>query len=325
VTGTDPSGGPAPGAVPGALSRAIAPPVGPPPLPPGFGGITPAAGRPRLRRRRRWSLLAGALVVLSGSVALAVALSHPDRSSRTAAPSAVTVAPDQQLAQGLLLTQSDLPAGWQPGTGGGPAGQSAHNAQLGIELTFTQCMGIGQSQASMLLGGQATDQTAQAVSPVFVGPTAPGGQAGSPAAGTVLELQTVAAVVRTQADARGDLALFGLPRYPSCLAALSAAELQLGIDQASGGTALPGIATGAVVPLSAPAGTTVLGIAMSFIVTDAGSTVPVVMDQVVVGHDRVEAQLQAFAIGSPFPSDILASSIARFESLIIAPGGPTAV
>jgi len=289
-----------------------------------WGGIGTPGGRHRSRKRNR-SLLVVALVLVVGSIGLAVALSNPRPTQRSVVQPAANPSPDQLLAQGLLLTQQDLPSGWQPGTASGPApSAAAQSAQLQIDQAFTSCMGVSPRDAGVLLGGQAADQTAQASSPVFVGPapgaTAPAGGQGQ---GAILEIQTGVAVVRTQLEEQHDLGLFGLPRLPGCTAALAASELQLGLDQASGASATPGASTGSFVPLAAPSGLRVIGVTMSLTLIEAGHAVPVVVDQLIVGRDRVEAQLQAFAVGSTFPPSLLASSITNFEDLISSPGSRT--
>lgn len=222
-----------------------------------------------------------------------------------------------------MLTQADLPTGWQASGGsgggsGGGAGQANQTAQAQIEQSFTTCMGITVAQGSILLGGAAPDRTAQTVSPVFVDAGAATGSGGT------LELQTSASVVRTHLDEQQDLALFTAPSFPSCSATATAAELQLGVNETTGGNSAPGPATSTVVPLVAPAGELVVGVTMSFAIVDGSSTIPVEVDQLVVGTDRIEGQLVAFAIGAPFPSDVLAASVGTFEHRLLPQPGVTA-
>jgi hypothetical protein len=97
--------------------------------------------------------------------------------------------------------------------------------------------------------------------------------------------------------------------------------MQMGLNDASGATTPAGPATATVVPLTAPDHEQVLGITMSFTVTAGTTAVPVVVDQLLVGSDRIEGELVAFAIASPFPSDLLSSTIATFEQRLVSQGG----
>jgi hypothetical protein len=260
------------------------------------------------------------LLLIAAGTGLAAALASQGGHTTTAtvAPAAV-LAPDQKLADRVMLTQADLPAGWQASaSSGGGAGQANQSAQAQIEQSLSSCMGITATQGSILLGGAAPDRTAQTVSPVFVDAGAVTGSGGT------LEIQTLAAVVRTQLDEQQDLALFAAPGFPSCSAAAMAAELQLGVNDATGGNAAPGPATSTAVPLVAPPGEQVVGVTMSFAVVDGSSTIPVDVDQLVVGTDRIEGQMVAFAIGIPFPNDVLAASVGTFEHRLLPRSGVTA-
>lgn len=99
------------------------PPAGAPLLLPGIlpevRNAVPA--RPRRRSRRTATLVAGIDLAASG-VGLAVALSHPG--GRVTSPPAPRPTADQRLAQSVLLTLGDLPAGWGPTPAGGSAGES---------------------------------------------------------------------------------------------------------------------------------------------------------------------------------------------------------
>jgi hypothetical protein len=256
--------------------------------------------------------LAGAVVVLLAAVGLAIGLSS-GHSHRSAAAPAVSA--DQHLADQLMLTSADLPDGWT--VAGNPGVTSSHDAatEQQIDLTFTQCMGLDEDQAAALLGGQASDQTAQSSSPVFLGP------AGGTGSTSGLELQTAAAIVRTHSDELRDFALFDSPKYPQCLGAMTGSEMQLSVNDATHGTAKPTTPIATVVALTAPAGEQVFGITISFDVTEDSSTLPVVVDQLVVGSDRAEGQLVAFGLGGPFPGDVLSSSIATFEHRMSTQGG----
>jgi hypothetical protein len=256
-----------------------------------------------------------AAVLLVAAVGLAVGLSRGGHHTSTTT-AAKPVSPDQRLADQLMLTRGDLPTGWTVSSGnGGGTSQSDQSAEQQIATTFVQCMGITPGQAASALGAQAADQTAQTTSPVFVGPGANSGTI----SGT--ELQTSASVVKTHTDEVNDFALFANPQFPQCNAALTASELQLGLNDATGGTDTAGPATATVVALTAPGGEQVFGLTMSFDVTASTTTIPVVVDQLMVGSDRVEGQLVAFALGTQFPGDVLSSSIDTFEHRLATQGG----
>jgi len=279
---------------------------------PAYGSMAGIRAPASPERTRRWPLLAGAVVVLLAAVGLAIGLSS-GHSHRSAAAPAVSA--DQHLADQLMLTSADLPDGWT--VAGNPGVTSSHDAatEQQIDLTFTQCMGLDEDQAAALLGGQASDQTAQSSSPVFLGP------AGGTGSTSGLELQTAAAIVRTHSDELRDFALFDSPKYPQCLGAMTGSEMQLSVNDATHGTAKPTTPIATVVALTAPAGEQVFGITISFDVTEDSSTLPVVVDQLVVGSDRAEGQLVAFGLGGPFPGDVLSSSIATFEHRMSTQGG----
>jgi hypothetical protein len=179
-------------------------------------------------------------------------------------------------------------------------------------------MGITELEAAIVLGGQAPDQTAQTASPVFVAPSS------SAAAGSALELQTAAIVVHSHHDEQSDFSLFANPRYPTCAATASAAELQLGVDQTSGGHDQPGPATVSPIDLPGPIGVQEAGLIMAFRVEDGPASLPVQVESISLGANRVEASLQVFAIGGQIPNDALATAFSTFEQRV-ASGGKTSV
>jgi hypothetical protein len=261
-----------------------------------------------------------ALVLVASGVGLAVGLSAvrstppPARVVTGPAPS-----PDERLAQELLLTKGDLPVGWRVSTNPGTAANSPalQQGEARITHTLAQCMGITDAEGAIVLGGAASDQTAQLTSPIFVAPT-------SATIQTAVELQTAATVVRTHQDEQQDFALFTNPKYPQCAATASADELQLGVNQTSGGGDQAGPATAA--PLAAPStpGVQLSGLLMTFTVVDGTATVPVQVESITLGAHRIEAGLEVFAIGGQIPSQSLATSISTFERRV-ASGGASSV
>jgi hypothetical protein len=219
-----------------------------------------------------------------------------------------------------MLTQADLPQGWQVAKDVGNAATSPAVQQGETQITkaLARCMMISESQAAIVLGGQATDQTAQTASPIFVAPSS------SAVAGSALELQTAATVVQSHHDERSDFSLFGNPRYPRCAAAAAAAELQLGVDQTSGGHDHPGPASVAPVNLPGPNGVQEAGLIVAFSVKDGSASLPVQVESISLGANRVEASLQVFAIGGQIPTDALAAAFSTFEQRV-ASGGKSSV
>jgi hypothetical protein len=292
-----------------------------PPLPPGTQSRRP-------RRFRRPATLVVALGLIVAGAGLAVILTVVTNNK---APSishvTQTVSPDQGLADKLMLTKNDFPTGWVTGDNSGGSSQHDLAVQDQINKTFNQCMSITADQGNVALGGQAQDQTAQAASPPFLAPTIPSGATtvpgALPAEPSTLEVQTDANIVRSHADEQRDFALFTSPKFPQCNAAAVAAALQLGLNDATGGSASAGPATAKVVQLVAPAGEQVMGVTMQFTISDGTSQIPTEVDQLVVGTSRIEAQLQALAIGTQFPSDVLSSTISTFEQRVATGGTGT--
>jgi hypothetical protein len=214
-----------------------------------------------------------------------------------------------------MLDKADLPAGWQasPGDSGGTS-NADRKAEQQVADTFQKCMGITADQATTVLGGQSKDQTAQAQSPIFVGPGA-----GS-AAGAAAELQSSAAVVRTHADEKSDYAVYSNPRFPQCNAAAGAAEAQIGLNDSSGAHDQPGPAEGHAVPLFPVPGEQLLEVESTFTLNTGGHPVVVQDYQVLVAGDRVEASLGAFAVGTGFPSNVLSGSVSTLEHRVAAEG-----
>jgi hypothetical protein len=261
-------------------------------------------------------MLVGGLVLIVAGVGLAVGLSrHPGRplASASAAP---RPAPDQRTAQALMLTQSDLPHGWRVDTVGDQSGSSGglRTGEAAITRTFAACMDISDGQAGMVLGGQAGNQTAQVASPVFVGPAS----ASQP--GFFMELQTAATIVRTHRDEESDFSLFSRPRYLGCAGRAVASELQLGEDEASGTHGRPGPTTVLPVTLPAPAGEQLSGLVVTFTISDQSNSVPVEVESISLGSDRIEADLQVFAIGGRIPAGVVPESVARFEERVAVSG-----
>jgi hypothetical protein len=296
-----------------------APPPGIPPsgpqstngVPPGSEG--PATVRPRRTRRR--ALLVMGIFLLAAGVGLALVLSKATDGRRATTHAAPRLSPDQQLADQLMLTRNDLPHGWTINTSSaGSDSRKAQRAAAAITGTFARCMGISDQQAAIVLGGQASDQTAQTSSPIFVAPSA----ADHP--GFAFELQTAATIVRTHGDEQNDFALFANPQYPQCAGTAVAAELQLGANSASGLTERAGPATVSVLDLPAPAGEQLSGLLMTFTVSDQSTSVPVEVEALTVGSDRIEANLQAFAIGGQIPAGALTGSVAAFEQRVAGEG-----
>jgi hypothetical protein len=258
----------------------------------------------------------GLALILAG-VALAVGLPrHTVRDAVRPRPAAPTVSPDQQLADRIMLTRNDLPVGWTIDRSAGASADSPglRTGEAAITRTFASCMGITAAQAAVVLGGRAADQTAQSSSPLFEAP------ASTAHPGLAVELQTAAVVVHSHQDEQRDLALFSAPTYPACAATATAAELQLGVDTTSGSHGRPGPATPTVVSFPAVDGERLVALSVACVITDGTAAVPVEVTSVVVGSDRVEADLQAFAIGGPVPDDILHSSVAAFVQRVASGG-----
>jgi hypothetical protein len=262
-------------------------------------------------------MLVGGLVLIVVGVGLAVGLSRRPGPAPVAAPATTTpLAPDQRTAQALMLTQSDLPQGWRIDTVGDQAGSSPklRSGEAQITRTFASCMGISAGQAGLVLGGQGGDQTAQASSPVFVGPAS----ASQP--GFFTELQTAATIVRTHGDEESNFSLFSRPRYLGCAARAVASELQLGENEASGTNGRPGPTSVSAVALPAPTGEQVSGLQITFSISDQANSVPVEVEVVTLGSDRIEADLEAFAIGGRIPTGVVSASVARFEERVAVGG-----
>lgn len=274
------------------------------------------------RRTRRTVTLVVALVLLLSGVGLAVGLSATSTSTTATDPTTTVPrpSPDQLLAERLMLTRADLPGGWRLAQGGGALATSptVERGQARITRTLAGCMGISGTQASIVLGGGAADQTAQTSSPIFVAPTS------SASAGSALELQTAATVVHSHSDQQADFALFGNPKYPGCVATASAAELQLGVNQSSGGSDDGGPATVSAVALPSPHGVQISALLMAFTVTAGTASVPVQVELISLGAQRVEASLQVFAIGGQIPNDALLAAFSTFEERV-ASGGKSSV
>ena len=301
----------------GAAPYPVAPYGSPYRSPAGAHDQTP----PRRRRRRRLATLLVGIAFLLGAVGLAFGLSRPGARSTAVAPAAPRLSSDQRLADSLMLTHNDLPQGWSVSPGNSGSGNSHHDQIIEQEITdaFSRCMGITDDQGGVLLGGQAADQTAQSTSPIFIGP--------SPSAqpGYTLELQTAADIVRTHDDETSDLSLSARPGYPQCSANAVASELQLGVNDATGGNDQPGPATASVLSLPSPAGVQTLGLVITFTVSDRTTPLPVEVESVTLGSNRIEAQLQAFAVGGSIPSDALTTPLSTFEGRVVGQGKSVAV
>jgi hypothetical protein len=280
------------------------------------------------RRIHRPAALVVALGLIVAGIGLAVVLvSVTNQHTSSALHKTNAISPDQGLANHLMLTQSDLPTGWQIGNDSGGNTQNDRAVQDQISQTFNQCMSVTADQGNTALGGQAQDQTAQASSPPFVSPElpVPGASSGTGVQpqGSTFELQTIANIVRSHTDEQHDFALFMNPKFPQCNAKAVASAVQLGLNDASGGHASVGPATAKVVILVAPIGEQVFGVTMGFSVSDGTTQIPVEVDQMMVGTSRIEAQLQALAIGTTFPSDVLSRAISSFEQRVATQGTGT--
>jgi hypothetical protein len=280
-------------------------PFAPAPFPPG--------GR---HRTRRIGVLVVALVFLASGIGLAIALwrsSGPPTAAVTHTPAPTA---DQALADRLMLTRSDLPPGWSVSTNNSQGGSSpkVRAGEARITRTFARCMGITDSQAMGTLGGGATDQTAQTSSPLFVGPPSPDQN------GLALELQTAASIVRSHRDEQSDFALFANPRYPQCAGAAFASETQLGADSSSDAPAQAGQTSASVVDVPAPPGDQVSGLLIAFSVSVRSVSVPVEIETIAVGHDRIEANLQVVAIGGQIPPGALTSPLSVFADRVAGGG-----
>ena len=282
------------------------------------GSDRPQPVRPR-RARRKAMLVIGSALVVAG-VGLAFALSDTGTGTPAGAPAAPRLSSDQRLADQLMLSRNDLPHGWTVNTGASASNsQQMRTAEAAIAKAFAGCMGITDQQGAVVLGGPASDQTAQTSSPVFVAPAS----AQNP--GFAFELQTTARIVRTHRNEQDDAALYANSRYPQCVATAVAAEVQLGANSASGQNDQPGPASATAVDLHAPAGEQLSGLLITFTVSDRSTPVPVEVEDVSLGTDRIEADLQAFSIGGEIPSDVLSSSVWTFEQRVASRGTGVAV
>jgi hypothetical protein len=273
-------------------------------------------GRARPARRRRTAVLVAGLVLVAAGIGLAFGLGRSGTNGGPvdASPAAPSSA-DQHLAQRIMLTEGDLPVGWkvdpEPSTSGD---SSSQRGQAAITRAFAGCMGVGSQQAAALLGGASADQTAQSTSPIFVAPTAPDDQ------GYTVQLQTAASIVRSHRDEQTDLRLLDSHRYPVCAATATASELQLGVDDASGAHDHPGRATGMLFTVPGVPGEQVTALRVTCQVSDHGTAVPVEVDAVFLGSDRIEADLEAFAIGGPVPAAVVRHTVQAFEERVASGG-----
>ncbi len=267
----------------------------------------------RRRRRKIVGMTLSMLLVLAG-VGIWVGLATTNQSTQSTT-STTQPSPDQQLARNAMLNKSDLPAGWQP-SAGGSGGTSPADRKLEQQIvdSFQKCMGVTADQATAALGGQSKDQTAQAQSPVFVGPGA-----GS-AAGAATEVQSSAAVVRTHTDEKNDYAVYSNPHFAQCDAVVGAAEAQIGLNDSSGKHDQPGAAEGHVVSLPPFSGEQLLEVESTFTLNTGGHGIVVQNYQVLVAGDRVEASLGAFAVGTVFPTDVLSTSVTALEHRVASEG-----
>ncbi len=290
--------------------------------------VAPAPGpaaRPRRTRRTVTLVVALSLLISGIGLGIGLALSSPSTSSsssssnRTRSPAPPSA--DQRLADRLMLTRSDLPTGWRVAEGGGATVNSpaVQRGETAITRTLAHCMGISESEASIVLGGRAADQTAQASSPIFVAPTP------SASAGSALELQSAATIVRTHGDERADFALLSNPRYPRCAATAAAAELQLGVDQTAKGSNQPGPATVSPVTLPGPGGVQTNALLMAFSVRAGAASVSVQVESIWLGSQRVEANLQIFAIGGQIPAATVLGPISTFQDRVASGGKDSTV
>jgi hypothetical protein len=55
-------------------------------------------------------------------------------------------------------------------------------------------------------------------------------------------------------------------------------------------------------------------------VSDHGTAVPVEVDAVFLGSDRIEADLEAFAIGGPVPAAVVRHTVQAFEERVASGG-----
>jgi hypothetical protein len=267
-----------------------------------------------LRRRRKVVGMSLSLLLVLVGVGVWVGLATTGQSSRSTT-STIRPSPDQQLARNTMLAQTDLPSGWQISPGGsGGTSAADRKAERHIAATFQKCMRVTADQATTALGGQSRDQTAQAQSPIFVGPAA-----GS-VSGAATELQSTSAVVRTHADEKNDYAVYANPRYAQCNATAGAAEAQIGVNDTSGGHDKPGPAEGHVVSIPPFPGEQVLEVESTFTLNSGGQAIVVQDYQVLVAGDRVEAALGAFAVGTVFPTDVLSTSASTLEHRVASVG-----
>jgi hypothetical protein len=308
----------------GALAAAVAGDAPPDPVPLPTAALPGRAQPvPSLRTRtRRPALLVAAVVVLIAAAGLAFGLAASGRGGTT--KQATVPAPpssDQVLAQQLMLTRADLPAGWRAARdeSGSSSSLTVQRGQGQITRTLARCMAITEAQATMVLGGRAPDQTAQAASPIFVAPVS----ASQP--GSALEIQTTASIVRTHGDEQSDFALFSSPRYPACVAAAAASQIQLGVDETTGRGDRPSSPTVSPVQLPGPTGVQTTALIVAFDVLDGSSRVPVEVEAISLGYQRTEGQLQVFAIGGQIPNDVLVTSVSEFQKRVADAGGGSAV
>ncbi len=64
---------------------------------------------------------------------------------------------------------------------------------------------------------------------------------------------------------------------------------------------------------------------ITFTVSDRSTPLPVEVESVNLGSDRIEAQLQAFAVGGSIPSDALTAPLSTFEGRVVGQGKSVAV
>ena len=275
-------------------------------------------------------LLVVALVLL---VALALAIPFLNATTKGQSPSAtppgsggqqLSAAGARQIAGEANLTQADLPDGWTVDTsktgplsgfldGGAAAGTASPAAtpkQAKISRQFATCLGT-KAISGHLFGSSGPAALARADSPAF---------AQSSTGGALQEVGSSTSVYASAAAVDADVALIVRPSFPQCFGAAIGQSFEAQATTAAPSGATYG--TPEIQPLSVPqrTGAKAAAVELAIPVTQAGTTVDIALQFVLVGGGHVEASLFSVSIGKPITAGLTRKLTGDLEGRVSSVG-----
>jgi hypothetical protein len=236
---------------------------------------------PRRATGKIVAALVGAAAIVAAAVIAAVHFTGGSHATRPASDAALSR---------MVVQSSDLPADFSVDDSGDNSDNSSFD-----DASFAACLGLPDSS----LASTPTDGVGNAQSPDFRS-----GEMG---------VSSSATSYRSEATVRTDTAALSNPKLAACLK--SALQTTFASDLPSGGR-VTGTDVKILIGTNGGPSNVVATFVMTASIAAAGQTVDLYMSMVFVTGPRIEAEVDFFDIGQPFPADTEKATVEKVAARV---------